>query len=61
MKNFNKISKEKWQQLKQNADMYEVVGYQFGKNVTYDEVKVWNRDKWGNIRYSHVAVNQYWY
>ena len=41
--------------------MYEVVGYQFGKNVVYDEVKVWNRDKWGNIRYSHVAVNQYWY
>ncbi len=40
MKNFNKISKEKWIQLKRNADMYEVVGYQFGKNVTYDEVKV---------------------
>ena len=31
MKNFNKISKEKWIQLKRNADMYEVVGYQFGK------------------------------
>ena len=46
MKNFNKISKEKWQQLKRNADMYEVVGYQLGKNVTYDEVKVWSRDKW---------------
>ena len=61
MKNFNKISRAKWNQLKSIADMYEVVGYQFGKNVTYDEVKVWNRDKWGNIRYSHVAVNQYWY
>jgi len=24
MKNFNKISKEKWIQLKRNADMYEV-------------------------------------
>jgi hypothetical protein len=41
--------------------MYEVVGYQYGKNVVYNEVKVWMRDKWGNIRYSHVAVNQYWY
>ena len=61
MKNFNKISKEKWIQLKRNDDMYEVVGYQFGKNVTYDEVKVWNRDKWGNIRYSHVAINENWY
>ena len=61
MKKFNKISRDKWNQLVTYADMYEVVGYQFGKNVTYDEVKVWNRDKWGNIRYSHVAVNQYWY
>ena len=61
MKNFNKISREKWNQLKRIADMYEVVGYQFGKNVTYNEVKVWCRDKWDNIRYSHVAVNQYWY
>ena len=61
MKNFNKISKEKWQQLKRNADMYEVVGYQFGKSVTYNEVKVWCRDKWDNIRYSHVAINESWY
>ena len=61
MKNFNKISKEKWSQLKNIADMYEVVGYQFGKNVTYNEVKVWCRDKWDNIRYSHVAINENWY
>ena len=61
MKNFNKISKEKWIQLKRNADMYEVVGYQFGKSVTYNEVKVWCRDKWDNIRYSHVAINENWY
>ena len=61
MKNFNKISKEKWSQLKNIADMYEVVGYQFGKNVTYNEVKVWNRDKWDNIRYNHVAINENWY
>ena len=39
MKNFNKISKEKWIQLKRNADMYEVVGYQFGKNVVELEGK----------------------
>ncbi len=57
MKNFNKISREKWNQLKRIADMYEVVGYQFSKNVTYNEVKVWCRDKWDNIRYSHVAIN----
>ena len=37
MKNFNKISREKWNQLKRIADMYEVVGYQFGKSVTYNE------------------------
>jgi hypothetical protein len=61
MKNFNKISREKWNQLKRIADMYEVVGYQFSKNVTYNEVKVWCRDKWDNIRYSHVAINENWY
>jgi hypothetical protein len=61
MKNFNKISREKWSQLKNIADMYEVVGYQFGKNVTYNEVKVWCRDKWDNIRYSHVTINENWY
>ena len=41
--------------------MYEVVGYQFGKSVNYNEVKVWCRDKWDNIRYSHVAINENWY
>ena len=61
MKNFNKISKAKWNQLVTYADMYEVVGYQYGKNVVYNEVKVWMRDKWDNIRYSHVAVNENWY
>ena len=61
MKNFNKISRKKWNQLKRIADMYEVVGYQFGKSVTYNEVKVWCRDKWDNIRYSHVAINESWY
>jgi len=61
MKKFNKISREKWNQLKRSSDMFEVVGYQFGKNVTYNEVKVWSRDKWDNIRYSHVAINQNWY
>ena len=45
MVTFNKISKAKWSQLKQTSDMYEVVGYQFGKKVTYNEVKVWCRDK----------------
>ena len=39
MSKFNKISREKWNQLKRVADMYEVVGYQFGKSVTYNEVK----------------------
>ena len=61
MKTFHKISKEKWNQLKQIADMYEVVGYQWGKNVNYSEVKVWSRDKWDNIRYSHVAINSNWF
>jgi hypothetical protein len=61
MKTFHKISKEKWKQLRNIADMYEVVGCQWGKNVSYHEVKVWCRDKWDNIRYSHVAVNQNWY
>jgi hypothetical protein len=45
MKNFNKVSRAKWNQLKNMADMYEVVGYQWGKNVNYSEVKVWSRDK----------------
>jgi hypothetical protein len=61
MKNFNKISRDKWNQLVTYADMYEVVGYQYGKNVVYNEVKVWMRDKWDNIRYSHVAINENWY
>jgi hypothetical protein len=41
--------------------MYEVVGYQYGKNNTYCEVKVWNRDRNENIRYNHVVINQDWY
>jgi hypothetical protein len=61
MKTFHKISKDTWNKLKRNADQYEVVGYQFGKNVTYNEVKVWSRDRWENIRYSHVAINENWY
>ena len=61
MKKFNKISREKWNQLKRVADMYEEVGVQYGKNVTYSEIQVWCRDKWDNIRYSHVAINQSWY
>ncbi len=61
MKNFNKISRDKWNQLVTYADMYEVVGYQYGKNVVYNEVKIWMRDKWDNIRYSHVAINENWY
>ena len=61
MKKFNKISRDKWNQLVTYADMYEVVGYQYGKNVVYNEVKVWMRDKWDNIRYSHVAINESWY
>ncbi len=27
----------------------------------YDEVIVWCRDKWDNIRYSHVVINENWY
>ena len=61
MSNYNKISRDKWKQLKNIADMYEVVGYQYGKNVVYNEVKIWMRDKWDNIRYSHVAINENWY
>ena len=61
MKNFNKISREKWNQLKRIADMYEVVGYQFGKSVTYNEVQVLSRHKWDNLLYSHVANNSNWY
>ena len=41
--------------------MYEVVGYQYGKNNTYYEVKVWNRDKHENIRYNHVVINENWW
>ena len=44
MKNFNKISKAKWNQLVTYADMYEVVGYQYGKNVVYNETKFYNLD-----------------
>jgi hypothetical protein len=61
MKKYNKISREKWNQLKNIADMFEVVGYQYGKNVVYNEVMVWCRDKWDHIRYSHVAINEKWY
>jgi len=61
MKKFNKISRDKWNKLKNNSDMFEVVGYQNCKNVVYNEVKVWCRDKWDNIRYSHVAINENWY
>ncbi len=61
MKTFHKISKDTWKALKHNADQYEVVGSQYGKKVTYNEVKVWCRDKWDNIRYSHVAINENWY
>ena len=61
MANYNKISRDKWKQLKNTADQYEVVGSQSGKNVNYDEVKVWCRDKWDNIRYSHVIINSNWY
>jgi len=60
MRKFNKISRAKWEQLKNIADMFEVVGSQYGKNVVYSEVKVWNRDKWDNVRYSHVAINENW-
>jgi len=61
MKTFHKISKDTWKSLKRNADQYEVVGSQYGKKVTYNEVKVWSRDRWDNIRYSHVAINENWY
>jgi hypothetical protein len=59
--NYSRISKSRWKHLKQVADMYEVVGFQRGKNNTYCEVKVWNRDKNENIRYNHVVINQDWY
>jgi hypothetical protein len=39
MKKFNKISRDKWNKLKNNSDMFEVVGYQNCKNVVYNEVK----------------------
>jgi len=61
MSKYNKISRAKWEQLKDIADMFEVVGYQYGKKVVYNEVKVWCRDKWDNIRYSHVAINENWF
>jgi len=60
MSKFNKISRAKWEQLRSAADMFEVVGSQYGKNVVYNEVKVWSRDKWDNVRYSHVAINENW-
>ena len=41
--------------------MYEVVGYQYGKNNTYYEVKVWSRDKRENVRYNHVVINENWW
>lgn len=60
MKKFGKISRARWKYLKEFSDMFEVVGYQYGKNVTYCEVKVWMRDKYENIRYNHVAINESW-
>jgi hypothetical protein len=59
--NYSRISKSRWKHLKAVADMYEVVGFHRGKNNTYCEVKVWNRDKNENIRYNHVVINQDWY
>jgi hypothetical protein len=61
MEKYSRISKARWELLKQVADMYEVVGYQYGKNNTYYEVKVWNRDKHENIRYNHVVINENWW
>jgi len=60
MKKFSKISRTRWNHLKEFSDMFEVVGYQYGKNTTYCEVKVWMRDKYDNIRYNHVAINESW-
>jgi hypothetical protein len=61
MEKYNRIGRARWRYLKETADMYEVVGYQYGKNNTYCEVKVWNRDRHENIRYNHVIINQDWY
>ena len=61
MKKYSRISKARWELLKQVADMYEVVGYQYGKNNTYYEVKVWSRDKRENVRYNHVVINENWW
>ena len=58
---YNRISRSRWQYLKQSSDMYEVVGYQYGKKNTYLEVKVWMRDRNENIRYNHVVINENWY
>lgn len=61
MEKYSRIGRTRWRHLKEMADMYEVVGYQYSKNNTYCEVKVWNRDKHENIRYNHVVINQDWY
>lgn len=58
---YYRISRNRWKHLKQVADMYEVVGYQYGKKNTYCEVKVWNRDSNEDIQYCYVVVNQAWY
>ena len=58
---YNRIGRDRWKHLKQYSDMYEVVGYQYGKKNTYLEVKVWMRDKNENIRYNHVVINESWY
>jgi len=58
---YNRIGRDRWKYLKQYSDMYEVVGYQYGKKNTYLEVKVWMRDRNENIRYNHVVINESWY
>ena len=58
---YNRISRSRWKHLKTYSDMYEVVGYQYGKKNTYLEVKVWMRDRNENIRYNHVVINESWY
>ena len=59
--NYNRIGRDRWKYLKAYSDMYEVVGYQYGKKNTYLEVKVWMRDRNENIRYNHVVINENWY
>lgn len=61
MRRFNKISKKRWEDLRSVTDMVEVVGYQYGKRVVYYKVKAWKSDIWGNIRYSHVVINEDWW